>query len=312
MWIKVKELVVDKKGTTQIKDLKFENIENIIEKFEKDYSSLWNTFLKDNDIYIDIRKNNYIEVYYNGGRILKIEKKHKYAQKKFVENIIKIESSNRSCCVDNKINCLEKNIKDIKNKLKKSYPNDSEKGIQGKYASNKEGILKKGLILDTEFAFNGFKYKEEERNIRIDMVYLEIDKNIPKLYFVELKTDDDSRLDIRKCEESNKKRNQKDKKPITHIQTQLEEYTEFTNKYKQELKKYYTNIFDIKRRYNLLGKFNPKIVEQIGENIGKLSIIEKPILLIVGDKKEFENKVDLLSAYDLSSCCLKICNKLEN
>lgn len=327
---KSKGVSCGQRRTTKIEDLKFDQIKNLIENLKKNYHSLWNIFLADNDIYIDIRKDKYIEVYCSGASICKLEwlkRENKIQSKiheKYIDNIDSFhaikqnlnkynkgrskKSQKHYCAIDD-IKELKNNINQIKKNIKKQPYSNNEKEIQGAYAVNKNKLLKQGIILDTEFAFNGHKYKSKRCDIRIDMVYLRIDKNIPKLYFVELKTKSDNRLDIKKCEESNKKR----EKPIKHIQTQLEEYTDFTNKYEQKLKEYYTKLFKIKYKYKLLSKFNINIVEQIKENIENLQIVEKPILLIdCVDEKEFKNKVDLLSRYDLSSCCLKICNKLEN
>ncbi|MCL0051329.1 hypothetical protein M1M97_01465 [Thermodesulfovibrionales bacterium] len=230
----------------------------LFQRLKNDPPQWWKNLKDDRELYIDIRKDNYINVYYNGGSIMKLEGASKYRAKINVEYIplegekeylpFNFQNDNISFLKHKPIelgNFSKKSLGEIKKWIKKFYPNSSEKGIQGRYViKNKKG---NGFFIDTEFQYD---YK------RIDMVWVDLEKK--KIAFVELKTIGDKSLY---------------KKTIGE---QLKKYSDFAKKYKNELIKYYSEIYLIKEKLGLL----PKFVKV--KSLEDYELIEKPILL-VGD-----------------------------
>jgi hypothetical protein len=232
----------------------------------------WNNLKADKDLYIDIRKNNSINVYYNGGSILKLEggkaykaqihseyiplqRDHDYVSYRFDGESIELEETETIS-----INSFEADTIDrIKKRIRKFYPNDSEKGIQGRYVV-KTNILpnSSGFFIDTEFAY-------EKK--RIDMVW--VDLKTRKIALVELKTIGDERLYVDK------------QKTQETIDQQLQKYHNFARQNSNDLMRYYARVFRIKRDLGLLPGYATNAVE----SLEGFELIEKPVLLI-GDCTE--------------------------
>lgn len=255
-----------------------------------DNNAIWWTNLKsDNDIYIDIRKGNELNVYYNGGNILKITNKKCEIHYKYIPletdndyDYVPVVIDGKNAEIDtSKIkfginNFDKKTLSNIKRNISLHYPNASEKAIQGYYATNKKD--KNGIILDTEFAFN------DKDNLRIDMAYLDCsDKSKPILYFVELKTINDKRLYPQPTNVSEKLVQIENGNTID---VQLKRYHDFIIANKTDLLEYYKKVFDIKKD---LGLFSRNQAMTVTENvvIENLRIEEKPILLIGDATNEF-------------------------
>ncbi|MBU4444755.1 hypothetical protein KJ656_06700 [bacterium] len=238
----------------------------LFQRLKDDPPPWWKNLTLDTELYIDIRKNNYLNVYHNGGSIMRLEGAKDYKAKIHVEYIPLNKTSdylpfefqdgnislNESKIID--INNFKKeSLERIKKRVRKFYPNDSEKGIQGQYVINAQNKSKSknGFFIDTELQYD---------NKRIDMVW--VDLGTKKIAFVELKTIGDERLYI----DSNKRQEAIDK--------QLSKYYEFAREHKDTLIDYYNRIYCIKKNLGIL----PEFVKE--NSLEYYKLIEKPILLI--------------------------------
>ncbi len=225
----------------------------------------WKNIIAQEGVYIDIRKDNYIDVYFNGGNIIR---ELKFDGNKFSGSInykyllpeksayIKYDfSSSKVELAQKEINLLrfsdfeDEEFKRIKDNISKYYPASSEKGIQAKF------VNKTDCFLDTEFAYNYGNTK-----LRIDLVWIDVPKR--KILFVELKTMGDSRLYTKE------------------IYNQLKKYNDFAVKFEKDIVKYYQKVFDIKKKLNIL----PKGLTSI-DSLNDFSLETKPLLLF-GDCKQ--------------------------
>lgn len=231
----------------------------------------WENLKNDPEFYIEVRKDNSINVYYNGASLMKlsyINKKSefrakispKYIPLDTVEKEISFVFHYGNIILPTlksiEINNFEENaIKAFKERIKLVNPtNKSEKGIQGKYITKSHASEKEnGFFVDSEFA-------SSRDNSRIDMVWVDLQEK--KIAFVELKTIDDYRL------YSNKKQVNET------IDEQLKKYWVFTSKEKRDLEKYFSKVVQIKRRLGIL----PACFG--GTSLEDFELIEKPILLI--------------------------------
>ncbi|MFZ4589417.1 MAG: hypothetical protein ACOYN6_00335 [Ignavibacteria bacterium] len=226
----------------------------------------WKNLLSDPKTYIEIRKGNKIDVYYNGGAIITSlqHSKGKYSGKINMEYLplnaekgdyLKYDFDNNSAKIINAPNIYNdfqnfdnKILEKIKEKISHHYPNYSEKGIQASF------ILNDGNFIDSEFA-----YDYNNKTIRIDLVRVDVNKQ--KIVFYELKRMGDARL----YETNMTKHN---------IESQLLSYHQFIVAYKNELLDYYKDIFIIKKNLGLL----PKNLKNLNDLNG-YTILEKPFLL---------------------------------
>jgi len=250
----------------------------------------WNNLKSDTELYIDVRKDNSLNVYHNGGSIMKLEsikksketiefkaqihfeyiplqldKESDYLPFKFKgENIYMPE--HKTIDINN---FAKQSIKKIKKRIKMFYPNDSEKGIQGRYViNNKISKSANGFFIDTEYQYG---------DKRIDMVWVDLIEK--KIAFVELKTIGDARLYV------DKTKNQET------VENQLEKYYKFARANRDHLVKYYNEVYDIKRELGIL----PAFVKE--ESLKGYKLIEKPIFLVGDCTRKWINK----NADDLNS-----------
>ncbi|WP_430816408.1 hypothetical protein [Carboxylicivirga sp. RSCT41] len=219
----------------------------------------WLNLVNDENIYIDIRKDNYIDVYYNGGNIIR---ELRFKNGKFNGSInykylVPVKSEYINYDFDNQsiglqqsqINLLDVNnfdsasLKLITNNISTHYPASSEKGIQARFIKNAN------CFLDTEMAYN-----DGNSLLRIDLVW--IDTSNKKIVFVELKTMGDSRV------------------YTTELRDQLKKYHDFAVKYEQEIIGYYTKVFEIKKMLGIL----PKGLKEL-DSISDYNLELKPLLL---------------------------------
>jgi hypothetical protein len=244
----------------------------------------WKNLVADSDIYIDLRKDSSVNVYYRGGSFLKLKAKSKKIHFSYLpvatkenEDYVEITEENGKLSfdakqIDVKFDDLDKKvIAAIKNNINKYYSETSEKGIQGAYASHwkkSEPKETEGFFIDTEYM-----YKES----RIDLIYLHCKKQEnPKLYFVELKTIDDPRLlaSNKKEETLEVVKTDETKKQPENIGEQLKKYFNLITDRKDDFLVYYKEIFNWKSKLGLIPDQFKKI------KIENLEIETKPILLI--------------------------------
>ena len=208
----------------------------------------WENIKQNQDLYIEIRKDNNINVYFQGGSVVKLHycSKHKKIQAK---THIKYLGGNG----DDYVECsLDKDLETIINNIPKYYSKTEDKKEKKeewseKYIQSQYIIKYHSNYIDSEFA-----YKDDSLDIRIDL----IECINGELRFVELKTIDDSRM---------LKRN--DDNP--EVVEQIKAYDEFIKEYKKEIIEYYDKIWTIK---NELGLINTEKRPS--------SLAEKPLLLI--------------------------------
>jgi len=223
----------------------------------------WQILKNDIEVYFEIRKDDTIDIYYNGGCIiggLSIDNSGRFIW----ETHAKYLTPNSNEYIKNtnniSIQLIDTNniddiiLKSIKNNIKNSYSDDSEKGIQGAFICQKESCF-----IDSEFAFN------DEKKKRIDMVWIDI--KFKEICFVELKLPSNKELFD------------------GSITKQLEKYKQFAEQENNNLLEYYKSLFNIKKHLCIL----PKGLEKL-DSIDNYTLRTKPLLLICKCKQEWINK----------------------
>lgn len=217
----------------------------------------WWTALKgDPDVSIQIRKNNTIDVYYNGGAIIRSlsysrgrfhgEIHHKYIPVHCRGKEGYVEYSFDGGIEFGKVEPVGVQdfsapvLRKIKSNIANHYPNESEKGIQYLFVKNDP------FYLDSEF--------QHGNQMRIDLV--RIDAKSGKIVFVEVKTMGDTRL------------------YTEEITRQLNAYMAFAREHKEALLAYYRKVFEIKKQLGVLSRG----LLTIGD-LGDYQMHEKPLLL---------------------------------
>jgi hypothetical protein len=220
----------------------------------------WIELKNDKEVYFEIRKDNSIDVYYNGGNIItglkhngkrfsgKIHYKYLLPEKsEYINydfgNILGLKKTSIELFP---INSFDVNtIKRIKANISRHYPANSEKGIQARF------INKTGFFIDSEFAYN---YSEK---IRIDLIWIDISNK--KIIPVELKTIGDSRLFD------------------GELTKQLAKYERFLIRFNKNLSTYYSKLFQIKKDLDIL----PQGLKQLSSLSGFITL--NKALLLLGD-----------------------------
>lgn len=243
----------------------------IFQELQLQQPKWWKLFSNDKELYIDIRKDNYINIYYYGGSLAKIsyvngfvaEIHQKYLGDKNPrrttqegKKIYEYDRINLSTITDIKIS-------EIKNLIQSEYLRNidnekpAEKSIQGKI------IKENSNYIDSEFQFN----KDSEiGKLRIDLI--ELSDGI--LSFIELKVISDSRL------RNDEIRNSK----TPEIIEQMNKYKLFITKYESEILDHYNKLLKIKTSLGLTTK----------ENIATLNKVPK--LIIANTYKDMTTKKD--------------------
>lgn len=250
----------------------FNENDKLFDIIENENPIWWQNIIADKDLYVELRKDNYINVYYYGGCVAKISYKrelkamiiNKYldpsieGQGSYVDCLSKLESKSE-------IDYIKFMIKEVYLKEEKI---EKEKKVQG------DLILSNSKYTDSELA-----YSIEGKVIRIDLI--ELDNGL--LTFVELKLIGDKRLNKREGE--------------PEIINQMNKYSEFIFDYKDEVIPYYQKLLSVKKR---LG-----IIDYV-KKIDKLNL--KPLLLIfnnydeeisIGKKKRIEEIIESISNKDI-------------
>ena len=192
----------------------------------------WKRFKEDPSLYIEIRKDNQVNVYYEGGSVARIHycSRHKklqiFTHKDYLDegsNTTYLECSNR---IEEKYKTILKRVQDCYSRKKSKtevLPKEKwgEKFIQGSLIINNRVIH-----LDSEFAYNDAHSKN-----RIDLVKC-VDGVVT---FVELKRINDGRM-----------LHNDDDTPLEIVE-QMERYKQFIEKYESNLLTYYQQVYDIKK-----------------------------------------------------------------
>ena len=204
--------------------------------------SWWVRFKNDSSLYIEIRKDNQVNVYFEGGSVARIHycSKHKQLQVFTHHKYLNLPAPSKSnayieCSgiidesmeTDSEILVCDKIIERVKTCYSQKHAINgivdkekwSEKFIQGTLITQSSEFH-----LDSEFAYNDATDKN-----RIDLI--RCDNGV--ISFVELKRIADGRM-LHKTDES------------PEIIDQMTRYRDFVDKYSDELLSYYQNLYDIK------------------------------------------------------------------
>ena len=204
--------------------------------------SWWVRFKNDSSLYIEIRKDNQVNVYFEGGSVARIHycSKHKKLQVFTHHKYLGLPAPSKSNAYiecsdiidkpiekDSEILICDKVIERVKTCCSQKHAINgvvdkekwSEKFIQG-------SLIIKSLTfhLDSEFAYN-----DAASQNRIDLV--RCDNGI--ITFVELKRIGDGRM-LHKTDES------------PEIVEQMNRYKDFINRYSAQLLAYYQKLYDVK------------------------------------------------------------------
>ena len=203
----------------------------IFQELKKD-PSWWVRFKNDSSLYIEIRKNNQVNVYFEGGSVARIHYCSKYKKLQIFThhkylNLPAPSKNNPYIPKDPENLECDKVIERVKVCYSQKHAINgvvdkekwSEKFIQG-------ALITQSLDfhLDSEFAYNDATDKN-----RIDLV--RCDNGV--ITFVELKRISDGRM-LHKTEES------------PEIIYQMNRYKDFITKYSDELLVYYQKLYDVK------------------------------------------------------------------
>lgn len=231
----------------------------------------WENVKKHPELYIEIRKDNYINIYYKGGSIAKIEYDEqtdklivtthpKYLGKDDYNDVLCYSISKNGKKLPIYQHCeewLEYRLNEMLVNVDKYYDSKEKQEQSRMIRSNRT------LYIDSEFEHlykrtlkPDNKYKNDF--MRIDLVELR-DNTIR---FVELKMIGDGRL------------LKKDENESPEIYDQMQKYRDFAERYKDDLLRYYKQLLAIKAK---LGLPVPVI------NLDTLKINTTPVLVIAND-----------------------------
>ena len=209
--------------------------------------SWWVRFKNDSSLYIEIRKDNQVNVYFEGGSVARIHycSKHKQLQVFTHHKYLNLPAPSKSnayieCSgiidepkeTNSEILVCDKVIERVKTCYSQKHAINgivdkekwSEKFIQGTLITQSSDFH-----LDSEFAYNDATDKN-----RIDLI--RCDKGV--ITFVELKRIADGRM-LHKTDES------------PEIVDQMNRYKDFITKYSVELLAYYQKLYDVKAELGL-------------------------------------------------------------
>lgn len=227
----------------------FNENSKLFEILKKEPPIWWKNIKSDKDLNIELRKDNYINVYYYGGCVAKIwydnklhaETHHKYLNLSQKGKTIYLDSIDYLCDKE-KTKQIKSSISDIflndnpfgdKKRKDKKLTESCEKKVQGRLI-----LDSKVNYIDSEFAYNRSKQR-----IRFDLIKVE-DGSIS---FVELKLISDSRLTSKKDNE-------------IEIITQMNKYSEFIQDYKEDIIPYYKKLLNVKQSLGIIDDI-PEIKE---------------------------------------------------
>ena len=231
-------------------NIKFDTLNESAKIFDelKNKKPIWWEYCKqDKSFYIELRKDNQVNVYFEGGSIIRV---HYCSRRKELQTFTHYKYLGIKDKTKTYVNCaktIDKQIGNIVEGIKKHYSQKngcdksswSEKYIQGQLIINNRDIH-----LDSEFA-----YIDGDRDVRIDLV-----KCVNGIVvFVELKRIDDGRM-LKKTDDS------------PEIVFQMKSYADFITKYKEQILTYYQKVYDIKKELGLpVPRVRPQKVSTVPE-----------------------------------------------
>ena len=184
----------------------------------------WEMLRNDPELYIDIRKENKVMVYYQGGRVAAIAYKRGYGVSAMIHpKYVGVDSDKEQEIAHRLDSTL---LKQIKVKIEENYSQRSDNDIQEKLIQGNCVIKNRNLYLDSEFAHR--QYKGQSHTVRIDLV--KIINN--EIVFEELKKITDPRL--------------RTSKGRPEIIQQMNAYMEFLEENNNTLEAYYKTLLRIK------------------------------------------------------------------
>ena len=254
----------------------------------KKNQSWWVRFKNDSSLYIEIRKDNQVNVYFEGGSVARIHycSKHKKLQVFTHHKYLNLPAPSKKNAYiecsdiidkpiekDSEILICDKVIERVKTCCSQKHAINgivdkekwSEKFIQG-------SLIIKSLTfhLDSEFAYN-----DAASQNRIDLV--RCDNGI--ITFVELKRIADGRM-LHKTDES------------PEIVEQMNRYKDFINRYSAQLLAYYQKLYDVKVE---LGLHVPSVRPASINHEPHLLIFDNWTKVTSGRKIHRERLIDILN-----------------
>ena len=184
----------------------------------------WEMLKNDPELYIDVRKDNMVMAYYQGGRVACLTYKRGYGiSAKTHPKYVGVNSDKEqeiSHALDAQL------LMTIKDNIRANYSQKSDNDIQEKLIQGECVIAHRDLYLDSEFAHR--RYAGQNHTVRIDLVKILGDEII----FEELKKINDNRL--------------RTTKGRPEIIDQMNAYREFILENQKVLEDYYKTLLQIK------------------------------------------------------------------
>ena len=184
----------------------------------------WEMLKNDPELYIDVRKDNMVMVYYQGGRVACLTYKRGRGISAKTHPKYVGAKSDKEQEIAKKLDAQLLTV--IKSNIRANYSQKSDKDIQEKLIQGECVIRNRKLYLDSEFAHR--RYVNQNHTIRIDLVKIIGDEII----FEELKKINDNRL--------------RTTKGRPEIIDQMNAYREFILENQKVLEAYYKTLLQIK------------------------------------------------------------------
>ncbi len=217
----------------------------------------WRNLKADKETYCDIRKDNYINIYYNGGSILRLSHKGGFQATIHPEYVplqgegkyLSVDLNGSQARIDNPgiidlQDFAPAALKRIKKRIRSHFPRQSEKAIQGRYVTDQlNSARRNGFFIDTEYEYKVSAKNKQGQTRRIDLVW--VDRDSRQIVLVELKTRNDPRIQPQNVDRPG------------GIVSQLTEYGRFLaeSKNREAWKAHYEKVYQIKKRLGLLKGF---------------------------------------------------------
>lgn len=224
------------------------------------------------ELYIEIRKGNYINIYYKGGSIVKIEYDDqterisvlthpKYLGQDECNDVAYYRKNSKGQFLPIYQECsdwLENRLDEMLSNVDKYY-NSKEKQEQARMI-----ISNRTRYIDSEFEHLYKRYLRPDKKYKNDFMRIDlVELRNNTIRFVELKMIGDGRL------------LKKDENAAPEIYAQMQKYRNFAEKYQTEIVDYYRTLYAIKKNLGL------PVCQDI--DTMAITIDTKPVLVIAND-----------------------------